>query len=765
MDREEIKKRRQTIAKQDCDSIYIGNLYTVDTDLQLPSVGKHGSSINWESKEILFLSHTGKVTRPTHGVGNRIVPLVATVTFEGEALQRTFEVTVLEEDYKAEIVEVYPVRILTKAGIKPELPGVVVVRNDTGSRTVSHVSWEPSARENYQQTGVFTIKGKLEESGWQAEAIVTVATEADERIEHTPKVYAFNGQSVRLEADTEFGAAMNRSLEYLLSVDDDQMLYNFRIAANLDVKGAKPMTGWDAPECNLKGHTTGHYLSALALAYDATGGNLAIKAKMDYMIAELGLCQNVMSELPGYHQGFLSAYSEEQFNLLEQYTTYPTIWAPYYTLHKIMAGLLDCYTLAGNNNALVMCIQLGDWVHRRLSQLSKEQRQKMWSLYIAGEFGGMNEVLTNLYLITQNRNYLAAAKYFDNEKLFFPMKENMDTLGDMHANQHIPQMIGALKLFEAEGEKAYYEAVKNFWHMVTEDHAYQIGGVGETEMFKEPGRIAAYLTDKTAETCASYNMLKLTKELYGFEPKKEYMNYYERTLYNHILATENSKRAEGGSTYFMPLAPGSCKKFDTHENTCCHGTGLENHFKYQESIYFHDQDNLFVNLYIPSALSWKEKGVTVTQKRIRGENGETVKFYINAGKEEFSIRFRIPEWAESSIAVKINDVLITPDIADGYIQIKQTWERDQVELIMPFALRLESTPDDNRIKSVFYGPYALAAIHEGEDFITWPFGEEQFVQRMRTAEGDLNFSLNGIRFAPLYQIQDQRYHMYFKFTE
>ncbi|MEC0328090.1 glycoside hydrolase family 127 protein [Paenibacillus macerans] len=764
MDREEVKKHRQEIAKLDCDSIYIGNLYTVDTDLPLPSIGKHGSTITWESKEILFLSHSGKVTRPTHGVGNRIVPLVATVTFEGETVQRTFDVTVLEEEYKAEIVEVYPVEVQTTAGIKPELPTVVVVRNDTGSRTVSHVSWEPIERERYQQPGVFTIQGKLEETGWKAEAKVTVKTEADEVIPHTPKVYAFGGQSVRLEADTEFAAAMNRSLEYLLSVDDDQMLYNFRAAAHLDVKGAKPMTGWDAPECNLKGHTSGHYLSALALAYSATGGNPAIKDKMDYMIAELGRCQNVMSELPGYHQGFLSAYSEDQFNLLEEYSTYPTIWAPYYTLHKIMAGLLDCYTLAGNKHALVMCVRLGDWVYRRLSQLSKEQRQKMWSLYIAGEFGGMNEVLTNLYLITQNRNYLAAAKYFDNEKLLFPMKENIDTLGDMHANQHIPQIIGALKLFEAEGEKAYYEAAKNFWRMVTEDHSYQIGGVGETEMFKEPGKIAAYLTDKTAETCASYNMLKLTKELFCFEPKKEYMDYYERTLYNHILATENSKKAEGGSTYFLPLAPGSCKKFDTHENTCCHGTGLENHFKYQESIYFHDQDNLFVNLYIPSTLSWKEKGITVSQKRNRGEFAETVQFFVDGGKV-LNIRFRIPEWAaERSITVKMNDEIVAaPRQEDGYIQIQKVWEHDKVELIFPYTLRLVSTPDDARIKSVLFGPYVLAAIHEGADFITWPYSEEQFIGRMKKLEGEMSFTLGDMRFVPLYQIQDQRYHAYFKF--
>ncbi|MNO13041.1 Non-reducing end beta-L-arabinofuranosidase [compost metagenome] len=748
----------------DSNAIYLGNLNTVDADLKLPLMGNHGSYIRWESKETLFISHSGKVTRPTYGVGNRIVPLIATVMYEGEVTQKTFEATVLQEEYKANIIAVNPVLVQSKTGERPKLPTVVIVKNDTGRHTVSSVSWEPVNQEAYQATGSFLIHGEVEGSHLKAVAEIQVMDKLGDIIDHAKQVREFRGREVRLDEKSEFGAAMNRFLRYIQSVDDDQMLYNFRAAATGDTKGAQPMTGWDAPECNLKGHTTGHYLSALALAYNTTGDSMLLK-KIKYMIQELGKCQEAMSGKAGYSQGFLSAYSEEQFNLLEQYTTYPEIWAPYYTLHKIMAGLLDCYQLAGQQQALDICDKLGSWVHARLSRLSKEQLHKMWSLYIAGEFGGMNEVLAKLYEVTGNGDYLITAKYFDNEKLFFPMAENVDTLGDMHANQHIPQIIGALKMFEVEGNKAYFAIAENFWSMVTHSHIYQIGGVGETEMFKGPDQIANFLSDKTAETCASYNMLKLTKELFQYNPRKEYMDYYENTLYNHILATENRKNAEGGSTYFMPLAPGSAKKFDTHENTCCHGTGLENHFKYQEAIYFYDEDRLYVNLYIPSQLNWSEKGLSLSQKRDQDGLG-TVKFHIDGGPET-AIMFRIPPWISEPITVKINGEIFRDfNCENGYLKLCRAWNKDEVELSMPYSMRLMGTPDDHSIKSLAYGPYVLAAISGEKDYISWTCGEKEFLKRITLQQEEpLAFVLDGIKFVPLHQIQDERYHTYFKFTK
>ncbi|MDY8023284.1 beta-L-arabinofuranosidase domain-containing protein [Paenibacillus polymyxa] len=747
--------------EMDGNAIYLGNLNTVEADLKLPQKGKYGSSIQWESKETLFISHTGKVTRPTFGVGNRKVALVATLTYGGEVTRKTFEATVLQEEYKAKIIAVNPLTVCTNVGEQPELSTVVIVKNDTGSYTVSQVSWDPIKKEAFRQAGFFPIHGKVEGSTLKAMATIQVMDEIGETAPHTKRLKEFKGHDVRLEKASEFGAAMDRFLQYVRSVDDDQMLYNFRAAAAFDTKGAQPMTGWDAPECNLKGHTTGHYLSALALAYNATEDS-ALLGKIQYMVAELGKCQTALSEQAGYGRGFLSAYSEEQFNLLEQYTTYPEIWAPYYTLHKIMAGLLDCYQLAGQREALDICDKLGHWIYNRLSRLPKEQLHKMWSLYIAGEFGGMNEVLAKLYAITSNENYLMTAKYFDNEKLFLPMKENVDTLGNMHANQHIPQVIGALKLFEVTGDKAYFNIAENFWTMVTQSHIYPIGGTGETEMFREPDAIAGFLSDKTAETCASYNMLKLTKELFQFNPRKTYMDYYEKALYNHILASENSQKAEGGSTYFMPLAPGSIKKFDTHENTCCHGTGLENHFKYQEAIYFHDQDRLYVNLYIPSRLDWSEHGLSLMQNRDR-DGLERFRFYIEGGPET-TLMFRIPDWVSEPIKVKINgESWRDLELEHGYLKLRKVWIKDEIELTLPCSLRLVDAPDNHTLKSLAYGPYVLAAISEEQDYISWTYSEQEFLEQIiQQKDNPLTFVLDGVKFVPLYQIQDESYHVYFK---
>lgn len=753
--------RAKEITELDGNAIYLGNLNTVETDLNLPLQGNYGSTIQWESKETLFISHTGKVTRPAFGVGNRKVALVATLTYEGEVARKTFKVTVLQEEHKAKIVAVNPLTVCTIVGEQPELPTVVIVKNDTGGYTVSQVSWDRVKEEDYRQTGTFSIHGKVDGSPLKALATIQVVDEAEATAPFTKRVQEFKGQNVRLDKEIEFAAAMDRLLQYVRSVDDDQMLYNFRVTAACDTKGSQPMTGWDAPECNLKGHTTGHYLSSLALAYHATADS-GLLGKIQYMVAELGKCQTALFEQGGYDRGFLSAYSEEQFDLLEQYTTYPEIWAPYYTLHKIMAGLLDCYQLAGQQEALDICDKLGHWLHNRLSRLPREQMNNMWSMYIAGEFGGMNEVLAKLYAITGNENYLITAKYFDNEKLFLPMKENVDTLGNMHANQHIPQVIGALKLFEVAGNKDYFEIAENFWTMVTQSHIYAIGGTGETEMFREPDAIAGFLSDKTAETCASYNMLKLTKELFQFNPHKTYMDYYEKALYNHILASENSQKAEGGSTYFMPLAPGSVKKFDTHENTCCHGTGLENHFKYQEAIYFHDEGRLYVNLYIPSQLDWNEQGLSLMQKRDQG-GLETVRFYIEGGNET-TLLFRIPGWVSEPVQVKINgEPLRELEYEHGYAKLRKVWEKDEIELTLPCSLRLESAPDDHNLKSLAYGPYVLAALSEERDYISWAYSEQQLLEQIiQQKDNPLTFVLDELKLVPLYQIQDERYHVYFK---
>ena len=430
----------------------------------------------------------------------------------------------------------------------------------------------------------------------------------------SPLVTDFREAKIRLHPGSGFYDAQERMRRYLHRMDADQLLYNFRSAAGLPVKDAEPMFGWDAPECLLRGHTTGHFLSALAHCYHSCGDETA-KEKAEYMIEALRECQEAFPKNKGTGQGFLSGYLEEQFDLLEEYTPYPQIWAPYYTLHKLFAGLLDCYELLGNSLALKIAEDLGDWTCRRLSRLPKDQRNRMWSMYIAGEFGGMNEVMARLFQITGEERYLECAAMFDNDRLFAPLLLGKDALGGMHANQHIPQVIGALEMYMAGAGKRYRTIAERFWNYVVSGHAYAPGGVGESEMFHDRGKIGTLLTEKTQETCASYNMLKLTKGLYQLDPKASYMDYYERTLVNHILAVQE-KEETGESTYFWPLAPGARRIFEP-ENSCCHGTGMESPFRFRDAIYFQDGDTVYVNLYLPCTLEMPDGRLQMIRNRSR----------------------------------------------------------------------------------------------------------------------------------------------------
>jgi uncharacterized protein len=561
--------------------------------------------------------------------------------------------------------------------------------------------------------------------------------------------------------DDIFTANRNRSQEFLLNINDDRMLYNFRDAASLDKKGADPMLGWDAPECKLKGHTTGHYLSAIAHAYKSSGDQ-RFKQKIHYMISELGKCQDAMEISGKFNYGFLSAYSEEQFDKLEEYTVYPEIWAPYYTLHKIIAGLIDCYELGGCDQALEICKKLGIWAFNRLSRLPKEQLTKMWSMYIAGEFGGMNEVMARLYGITGIEDYLTVAKFFDNEKLFIPMKDNIDTLGGMHANQHIPQIIGALKIYNETKDMKYYHIAKNFWDMTVAGHIYNIGGMGEGEMFKPAGKIGSFISEKTAETCATYNMLKLTKALFCCSPEAKYMDYYERALYNHILASQDQSGPIGGSTYFMPLSPNGRKNYHEDGNSCCHGTGMENHVKYQEAIYYHSNDILYINLYIPSKLQWKEKDITIIQS---GEYLETNLVCVEIkGSAEFNIQLRVPYWIENGFFIKVNGKEEKLDIQPGrYVSLSRNWkDGDKIEIYMPFTFRLERTADMNEIASIMYGPLVMVGKSGNTEYIELDVDENSIPSSIENTAEPLIFEVNGMSLMPNYAAWDFSYHAYFK---
>lgn len=747
----------EKLIDMDIERIYLGNLSTVETDIFLPVRGENGTVFSWQSSNDYLLSKEGKVSRPHFGAGNRQVTLTLTATNQGITKTKPFTANILEKEYPFTINSVYPITVYTKAGKLPDLPLTVVASNNLKEDIVISVEWEKVKPCMVEQESEFVVKGVVKDN---VASMATVVVTNNEnlllpKLDIKKVVQPYNIKDVNLLPQSDFYNQQQRVLECLLNTDDESMLYNFRSAAGLSTNGARPMTGWDAPECKLKGHTTGHYLSALSLCYAATGNGM-IMDKLNYMVDELYICQQEMAKYPDkFSPGFLSGYSEEQFDLLEEYTTYPTIWAPYYTLHKIMAGLRDCYIQAENSKALEILKNIGLWVYNRLSRLTKNQRDKMWSMYIAGEFGGINEVLADLYMLTNDERYLKASKYFDNDKLYLPMKMKIDALGNLHANQHIPQIIGCLRQFDVTGEKERFEIADTFWNFVTQNHIYSIGGTGETEMFKPAKQIARFISEKTAESCASYNMLKLTGMLYEYYSDSKYMEYYETTVVNHVLSSGDISAPTGGSTYFMGLNPGAQKKFNIAENSCCHGTGFENHFKYGEYVYAKSEDSLFVNLFIPSRLTANDADIELLTEISEANFNITVK--INRINGKF-FKIRKPLWAKD-ITVKVNSSQVEAIARDGYFTFEI--QNGTIELLCTCNGYLSKCIDDEKTVSVCWGPYVLAAISKQSEFILFDINDETVGQKL-LHDGSLNFTLENQKFMPLNRIDQDNYHVYVK---
>lgn len=747
------------VVRKDMEELYLGNLGTVEFDLELPEAGKHGSQISWHSGNLNFMDHSGRVSRPAYGRGNREVTMTACFRYGEYEEEKSYLVTVLEENNRIEAAEIYPIRKQTVRGENVCLPSAAAVKTKDG-RVIAHfVEWDGGLVRCWEQPGNYEVSGRLKDTQIPVNGIVEVGEEK-QSASPVPKAVISCADNTKLLPGSDFYDAQERLHSYLLHTREEQWLYNFRRAAGLAVDGTTPMTGWDSPEGLLRGHSTGHYLSALALCYRTTGDEEILK-KAVYMVDALGECQEVFGQREGYHKGFLSAYSEEQFDLLEKYTPYPKIWAPYYTLHKILAGLIDLYKLAGLRKAGKIAEGIGEWVYGRLSVLTHEQRVKMWSIYIAGEYGGMNESMAELYRITGKKEFLEAARFFDNDRLFYPLEQGVDALDGMHANQHIPQIIGAVKIYEMTGEKRYFCLASLFWKIVTQSHMYAIGGTGESEMFHEAGNIAGLLTRSTSESCATYNMLKLTGELYQYRPDTVYMDYYERAVYNHILSSCDHQPTSG-STYFLSMRPRAVKSFDLSENSCCHGTGLESHFKYAENIFAIDKDAVYVNLFIPSVLNLPDSRLEVTVKTEEENPGRICLWIKTEGRRVFKIRR--PFWAEGFPETFINGEAYEPHIQDGYVLFDRTWKGDDmIEINWPCVLRYEAAPDRENYFTVFFGPYILAALTEQEERMMLHAGnaEEDFV---REVSRPLAFRCreNGCLFIPLEKVWKEEYQVYMK---
>ena len=770
---------REEIIQKELDDIYIGNLNTVDSDLMLPGKGKYGADFEWETGEERFIEADGKIHRPLHGMGDRKVRLKVTASYEGAFGEREFAVTVLQEAKETLIDKIRDTKLTVRIGEKAKLPSVVIVSTADGRLMTMPVKWEEY--EPLKEAGALEITGSIPECGQKAKADLEYCEEAGGKakadlehceeagrkekvvLEHCEeadgkakaiaeqKCRRFSMHQIRLLEGTLYYEYQKRMLEYLAQTDDDQMLYNFRKACGLDTLGAKPMTGWDADDCKLKGHTTGHYLSGLALAWGAAGDEQFLK-KINYMVEELSKCQQEFSRSGECRDGFLSAYSEEQFDLLEQFTRYPEIWAPYYTLDKIMSGLYDCYQLAQNEKAKEILSWMGDWVYDRLSRLPKETLDRMWSMYIAGEFGGMQGTMAKLYQITGKDTHLKAARFFDNEKLFYPMEQNCDTLEDMHANQHIPQILGAMEMFKTTGEADYLKIGTNFWNIVTGGHIYSNGGTGETEMFHRAGTTCAYLTEKSAESCASYNMLRLTSQLFSYTADGGLMDYYDNTLRNHIL-TSCTHVSDGGTTYFLPLGPGMRKEYSTTENTCCHGTGMESRFRYMEDIYSYDDEFVYVNLLIDSAVS----GEAAIEQKCVVETGEVRIRCLK--KMDKKLKIHIPSWSQEEFQAIVNgERLEALALEKGYVCIPQLPAEDfEVVLKLSMKLHILENSSDNSLVSLAYGPYMLAALSDEEEFLPLPD-----LEKMQSIDGRGHFEVDGMKFVPFAEVDLEAYHVYFR---
>jgi uncharacterized protein len=515
----------------------------------------------------------------------------------------------------------------------------------------------------------------------------------------TPAARPFPLDEVRL-LDGPFRDAMRRDQQFLLALDPDRLLHNFRVTAGLE-SHAQPLGGWEAPDVELRGHSVGHYLSALSLMYASTADE-RFKARADLIVSELAKVQAAMPSR-GFHEGYLSAFPEELIDRVERRVP---VWAPYYTLHKILAGLLDAYELCGNRQALDVLQRAVTWVKNRTDQLTHAQQQAM----LETEFGGMNEVLANLYAVTGNPEHLALAKVFDHEAVFDPLAEGRDPLDGLHANTQIPKMIGAAREYELTGDQRYKSIATTFWTRVATARSYANGGHSDDEHFFPVTDFAYHLGAESSETCNTYNMLKLTRHIFGWAPSAAAMDFYERGLYNHILASQDP--ATGGVTYYCPLKPGAFRTYSTASDSfwCCVGTGMENHAKYPDTIYFQSDDALWVNLFVASTLTWRERGLTVTQNTTFPDEDTTRMTIATPQPARLTIKVRYPSWARDGAVLRVNGRTVPLDGAPGsYLPVTREWRNgDVLTAQFPMRLRTEPLPGNPKTIAVFYGPILLA---------------------------------------------------------
>lgn len=544
-----------------------------------------------------------------------------------------------------------------------------------------------------------------------AGAVVTGnACEHCGNLQHVPnvvsaKVKYFDLQDVRL-LDSPFKNAMELNAAWMLDMDMDRLLSNFLTNADLKPK-AEPYGSWEA--MGIAGHTLGHYLTAVSQQYAATG-DVRFKERVDYIVSVLDTCQN------NFVNGFIGGMpgGEKVFKELEKGIIRSKgfdlngIWVPWYNEHKTMMGLSDAYLLTGNQTAKKVLVSLSDYLASVIACLNDTQMQEMMNC----EFGGMNEAFAQVYALTGDKKYLDASYAFYHKRLMDKLAEGVDILPGLHSNTQIPKIIGSARQYELTGNQRDEKIAEFFWNTMVHSHSYANGGNSSGEYLSTANKLSDRLTHSTCETCNTYNMLKLSQHLYEWSNDPRYLDYYEKALYNHILASQHPKT--GMTCYFVPLAMGTQKDFCDKYNSfsCCMGSGFENHSKYGRAIYSHSADNdaLYIDLYIPSVLTWKEKGMKLKMETAYPENGQVSIKITEGTAQKLALNLRYPSWAISGVTVKVNGAKQSVSAKPGsFITLDRKWKAgDKIELNIPMDLWTQAMPDQADRRAILYGPTLLA---------------------------------------------------------
>jgi len=524
------------------------------------------------------------------------------------------------------------------------------------------------------------------------------------------KVSTFELTDVTL-LDGSFKNATELDKKSLLHYEPDRLLSKFRSEAGLKPK-APHYEGWEAE--TIAGHSLGHYLSACAFMYQSTNDTRFLD-RVNYIVDELEACQS--ADTDGYICAIPNGKKilEEEVakgDIRSQSFDLNGIWVPFYTQHKVMAGLRDAYRLCGVTKALRIEKKFADWLGSIVKNLNDEQIQNMLDC----EHGGINEVLVDLYVDTHDKKYLELSKVFHHKIILDSLAAGIDILPNKHGNTQIPKLIGLARRYEITGDINDKKAAEFFWGRVVNHHSYVTGGHGNHEYFGQPDQLRNRLSDETTETCNVYNMLKLSRHLFQWNPSAKVADYYERALFNHILASQHP--VDGRVIYNLSLEMGGYKSYQDPEGfTCCVGTGMENHSKYGRNIFYKNRDELYVSQFITAVVHWKEKGVKVKQiTKFPDEQGTTIEIE-STNPQEFTLYIRYPYWAEKGIDILINGEKQKVDQKSAqFIALKRVWiSGDKVEVSTPFTLRLEAMPDDENRVAILYGPLVLAGDLGPED--------------------------------------------------